>query len=283
MRIPGCFLLGFLCFGAACRRDIRPIRQDRTFPLRGVIVSLDPSRRTITVRHDDVPGLMTAMTMSFPVDDDTGGLSELSPGDQITAELRLTGHGAQIGRISVIGSEDLPKLDSSRILPPGSAVPDFKLNDQDGKTVTLVSLSGKALLVSFLYTRCPLPDACPMTLAKLARAAALMKPGREWRIVAVTLDPKNDTPAVLKEYARQVNTASGNWLFLTGDRAAVYDLSERLGVLAAETKGRITHSLAAAIIGPDGRLVSRREGRDWTPEQVSADLTRAAPLTRVVR
>ena len=212
--------------------------------------------------------------MTFPVAKDAWDLSELSEGNRITAELHRTERGLYLVHISVTGSESIPKLDPSRILQPGAQVGDVRLTDQNGQPVSVSSFRGAPLLVSFLYTRCPLPWACPLTLSKLARVAAAAGSEARFHILIVTLDPKNDTPTVLKDYARQVDFSSGHWSFATGDSAKIQEFAERLGVLAYKENSQITHSLLVAVVGADGRLVSSHEGRDWTPEEVNRDLKR---------
>ena len=262
--------LSLLMLGA-CRPAKPPSGPERVFPLRGVVVEVKRTDRRLTVRHEDVPNFMPAMTMTFPVDQgsDLAGLAE---GDKINAELHVAGTDFHLEHISVIGSERIPKLDPSKILTPGASVPDVHLTDQDGRPVSLSGFRGEPVIVSFIYTRCPLPWACPATVSKLARVAA-MAPDARFHILLVTLDPKNDTPAVLRDYARQVDLSSGRWSFATGDPAVIQLMADRLGVLAYADGAQITHSLAVIVVAPDGRLLARHDGRDWTPEQVAADVS----------
>jgi protein SCO1 len=257
--------------GEGCRRVNPPSVSERVFALRGVVVKVLRAERRLTVRHEDILNFMPAMTMTFAVGRDGGDLGELSAGDQITAELHVAGTDFHLEHITVIGSEKIPRLDASKILPPGAPVPDVSLTDQDGRPISLSGFRGEILLVSFIYTRCPLPWACPATISKLARVATAA-PEARFHVLLVTLDPKNDTPAVLKDYARQVDLSSGRWSFATGDPAAIQSLAERLGVLAYADGSQITHSLGVVVIGSDGRILTRHDGRDWTPEEVVKDL-----------
>jgi protein SCO1/2 len=260
--------------GEGCRRVSPPSVSERVFALRGAVVKVLRAERRLTVRHEDIVNFMPAMTMTFRVGRDGGDLGELSAGDQITAELHVAGTEFHLEHITVIGSEKIPKLDTSKILPPGAPVPDVRLTDQDGRPISLSGFRGGVLLVSFIYTRCPLPWACPATISKLARVAAAAPEGR-FHVLLITLDPKNDTPAVLKDYARQVDLSSGRWSFATGDPVAIQSLAERLGVLAYADGSQITHSLGVVVIGADGRILARHDGREWTPEEVVMDLKRS--------
>jgi protein SCO1/2 len=264
----------------ACReKPAAPARSEgRSYDLRGVVVEVHPERREIVVRHEAVAGYMPAMTMPFPVADDPRSIAQLAPGDKITAVLRVRGEDVHLEDLSVTGSEEpaggIPKLDPAMVVRVGQPFPDFTLTDQDGRRVSLSSFRSEPVVVSFVYTRCPVSWACPMTLSKLARAAAKAASAgvSRFHILVVTMDPAYDTPRVLKDYSRQVDMGGGHWSFLTGDLATIAPVAEHLGLLFYREQGQITHSLLAAVVGADGRLAAKHEGRDWTPEEIAADL-----------
>jgi len=267
---------------ASCGRGPSPARKkERLYPLRGVITEVHPERREIVVRHQDIPGYMKAMTMPFPVGDDPALLRELAPGDKITGMLRVGPARYQLEQISVIGSESsgpASRVDPSKVIGRGAIFPDFTLRDQDGQTVALSQFHGRSVVLSFVYTRCPVSWACPATLAKLAQAASLAEGAgvRDFHILLITMDPAHDTPPVLRTYSHQVDMSKGRWSFLTGRPEAIGAVAEHLGIFYFRERGEITHSLAAAVLGPDRQLVARHEGRDWTPEQIAHDIEAAA-------
>ena len=146
--------------------------QSKTYKLRGKVVSTNPSTSEVTLDHEAIPGFMDAMTMPYKLKD-ANILSELHPGDVITADLLVSqGDDADVvlDHIVVVGQgkpDYKPKV-SYHVPAPGDAVPDFKLRNQDGRAIHLNQFRGKELLITFIYTRCPLPNFCPLVTHNFA-------------------------------------------------------------------------------------------------------------------
>lgn len=163
----------------------------------------------------------------------------------------------------------------NRGIAVGDAAPDFALTDQTGKTVRLSEFRGEPVAVTFVYTRCPDATACPMTMAKFAKLNAALTREKLGRLLAVTVDPENDTPAVLADYAKKIGADPARWKFLTGDPRALARVAENFGVLYYADHGKIVHSQAVAVLDPDGKLAAIYYGADWEPEQILKDLEKA--------
>lgn len=157
----------------------------------------------------------------------------------------------------------------------GELAPDFTLTDQTGRAVRLSSLRGEPVAITFVYTRCPDATACPMTMARFSKLNAALSREKAGRLLAVTVDPENDTPEVLADYAKKIGADPARWKFLTGKPEAVARVAESFGVLYYSDHGRIVHTQAVAVLDPDGRLSSIYYGADWEPEQVLRDLEKA--------
>src|SRR5438105_7307992 len=151
---------------------------------------------------------MAAMTMPYPVAD-ARTLEQLSPGDQITADVVVSPSEIHLESVLVVKKSDGKTLPPGAQLKPSNhaaAVPDFTLVNQDGKRIRLEQYRGKALLLTFIYTRCPLPDYCPLMTHNFAEIEkALM----EWpelytktHLLSISFDSQHDTPPVLRNYAR---------------------------------------------------------------------------------
>jgi protein SCO1/2 len=149
------------------------------------------------------------------------------------------------------------------------------LTDQAGRTVRLSQFHGEPVAVTFAYTRCPDATACPMTMTKFAKLNAALAKEKDGRLLAVTVDPETDTPAVLADYARRIGADPDRWRFLTGDPRALARVAESFGVLYYPAHGKIVHSQAVAVVDRDGRLAAIYYGSDWEPEQVLRDLEKA--------
>lgn len=150
------------------------------------------------------------------------------------------------------------------LMQPGEAVPPIPLVAQDGRSFSLDELHGKAVALSFIYTRCGDARMCPLVSAKFARAQSAI--GSEpIRLVILTLDPTFDTPHVLERYGRAFNQNPKVWTLATGSQASIEELAGRFGIATAVTApGVIIHTEAAVILGPDGRLARIVYGNDWT-------------------
>jgi protein SCO1 len=260
----------------------------RTFTLQGQVQSIDAPRKQVTVKHEEIKGFMPAMTMPYDVED-AKALDGLAPGDLINAQLVVFSNGAHLANIKKVGSAPLEKPPADvpnpptassgfELLRPGDAVPAGKFLDQDGKPRTFAAFKGEPVVMTFIYTRCPLPTFCPLmdrhfaTLQKTLKADPALK---NVKLVTVSFDPTTDTPAVLKEHAKSLDADLTRWTFLTGDRDDVDQFASRFGVQVSRALNDprdITHNLRTAIVGADGRLVKVYTGNEWSPEQVLTDL-----------
>lgn len=279
-------LIGSACVAAmlvgACSRT-GPTKE---YQLKGQILDIKPERREVLVKHEDIPGFMPAMTMPYTVEDATL-LAGKEAGDLITATLVVGETDAHLSAINKTGHEPVaqtagPALTASQMLRPGDAVPDTKLIDENNTARPLTSLKGHRVALTFMYTRCPQPDFCPLMDRNFAALQNEIEqtPGlSDVRLVSVSFDPANDTPAVLKTHAKQLNADPAVWHFVTAAPEDLKGFAARFGVVAepsAESPAVLTHNLSTAVIGADGTLVKIRPGNMWTPAELIADLKAAS-------
>jgi len=270
---------------AACSRTAPPSRQ---FELTGQILEIKPERQEVLLKHDDIKGFMPAMTMPYKVQD-SSLLAGKQPGDLVRATLVVGEAEAHLSSMTRTGHAAIetppPAIDHAEILEAGQEVPDIILVDQDGTPTLFSSFRGHRVALTFMYTRCPLPDFCPLmdrNFAAVQTALAKTPKLSDVRLVTLTLDPAFDTPAVLKPHAEALNADTRVWSFLTGDPAEVKDFSAAFGIYVEgdqQHPEQITHNLRTAVIDPDGRLVKVQSGNSWTPAQLVADLS-AAPAPK---
>ena len=159
-------------------------------------------------------------------------------------------------------------------------MPDAAFVDQDGKPRDFASFRGSAVVVTFIYTKCPMPTFCPLMDRHFAAMQAKLKSDpalKRVHLVSVSFDPTTDTPPVLKKHAATLGADPSRWTFLTGDRDDIDQFAARFGVAVTREMNdptNITHNLRTAIIDARGNLVKTYTGNEWTPEQVLADLCR---------
>ncbi|MET0645482.1 MAG: SCO family protein [Pyrinomonadaceae bacterium] len=257
----------------------KPVEEKR-YELKGKVVSVDRAKGEVALDHEEVKGYMAAMTMDFPVRD-AEALKVMEAGDQVQASLVIADDGSYWLDSPVItkvlgGAAVTPPAGPSEP-QPGAEVPDVKLVNQDGRPLSPKQFKGRALVVNFIYTRCPLPDQCPLLSTNFARlnSAILADEGLRKRahLLSVTLDPEYDKPSVLKSYG---STYAGgkfdNWDFATGDPAEVRRLAEFFGLMYKAEGDQVIHSLRTAVVTPDGKLFKIYRGNEWKPDEVLSDL-----------
>jgi protein SCO1/2 len=270
---------------AAGTTSAAPSASARRFALRGVVRAVDASKKEVTVEHEAVPDYMDAMTMSFPVHDDPQVFEILHPGDRVEAKLVVDGGNYWLEQVLTKGFVATPVAGSppSAVVTPepnrgvavGDEIPDFALTDQTGHTVRLSQMRGSPVAVTFLYSRCPIATACPLTATKFAKLDSLLKERGFGKILTITVDPEHDTPKVLAAYAKSLGADPARWKFLTGDPKAVAAVATSFGMLYYPEAGQVVHGQAAAVVDPAGRLATIYYGQSWDPEHLLRDLEKA--------
>jgi len=271
-------LMMCVCFGVSCRRG-----NERRFDLKGKVVAVEPEKHLVTVSHDDVKGYMPAMTMPFTVHNESD-LQFLAPNDEITATLVVDGsHSWLEGLIITRQSANASSMPGVTIAKEGDEIPNFTLRNQDNREIHLQSYRGKTLLLTFIYTRCPVPDYCTLmsnNFAQIDRAlsqdAGLYE---KTHLLSISIDPSYDTPQVLRSYGaahteRYQNETFAHWEFAGGTTEQVKKIAEYFGLVYYPEKDQIIHALRTVIVGPDGKVVKIYTGNDWKPEEVIEEIHR---------
>jgi protein SCO1/2 len=278
---------GLLLLATACAREPRV----PTYQLTGQILVVRPETKEVLVKHEDIPGFMPAMTMPYAVKDPSI-IKDRVAGDLITATLNVAPDGAFLSAITKTGSAPLPEdarttipvATNVHILERGDAVPETPLIDQ-GKTTSLADLKGSVAAVTFIYTRCPLPQFCPFIDRRFAEvqkiAAADPALAGRVRLLSISFDPKFDRDEVLRAHAAKVAADPRVWRFATADEAIVDRLAAQFGInVIREQDGTITHNLRTAIVDPSGRVSAILDNNAWTADQLIAGLKDALATPR---
>jgi protein SCO1/2 len=243
----------------------------KRYAARGLVLTIEPA--SLTVSHDAIPRYMDAMVMPFDLRGPVP--AGIAPGDRIRFRLNVRRDRSWIDRLAILSAPrtDVGLLASparAALTPIGGAAPDFTLVDHHGRRVTPASLRGQTVAVTFIYTRCPLPDYCPRMLANFKALAAQFRErlGRDLTLAVVSFDPTFDTSAVLAAYARAHDADRPGWLFLTGEPAEVSKVCDAFGVERWPDAGLLTHTLQTLVLDRDGRLAGTIEGRDYSSRQL---------------
>ena len=272
---------------------VAPVGQLMTYTIRGKIISVDAAKGMVMLDHEAIPGFMDAMTMPYKLKD-ASVASELHPGDRITAKLLVRKmaeddyQDAMLDEIVVTAQArpDYKPAGQYHIPTAGDAVPDFKLTNEDGRAIHLGQFKGRVLLLTFVYTRCPLPDYCIRMSRNFAQIDKALQSDpalyAKTHLLSISFDPKVDTPAVLKSYGEtyiggDAKRAFSHWDFAVPPASELTALTQFFDVgITPGDGGSLTHSLSTALIGKDGRVREWYPTNEWTPDEVLAAMKSAA-------
>ncbi len=264
----------------------------KTYPTRGIVVQIDRQTKQVAVSCDAIPDFMSAMVMSYTVDD-ARALAGLQPGAPVT--FLTVPHGKALyaehiqpattasfrrepeeaGNLAALASIVEP-APTGKTVQPGEQVPNFTLTDQTGRPVPLAQLQGKIVALTFGYSRCPRPDFCMRLSDNLARLQRRFRTdaGRNLVLLTITIDPEHDRDKVLTEYADSWKADPAVWHFLTGPLPDVKAAASLFGMNFWTSEGLLIHPLHTAVLDRQGRLVANLEGNRFTAQQLG-DLVEA--------
>jgi cytochrome oxidase Cu insertion factor (SCO1/SenC/PrrC family) len=145
----------------------------------------------------------------------------------------------------------------SRIIPTMGAVPAFELVTHEGKPFSSSSLNGQYWIVDLIFTNCG--GTCPILTANMASLQKALAKAYDVQLVSISVDPNNDTPEVLAEYAKRYNADTKNWTFLTGKVSTIYTIAKdgfKLTVdsVSGDTQNPIVHSERFVLVDKQGAI-----------------------------
>ena len=158
-------------------------------------------------------------------------------------------------------------------------LPSFTLTNQAGQVIRAEELRGRAVVMSFVFTRCY--EVCPLITAQLARAQAEVRSAglsSTVRFVSITVDPGIDTPDVLQRYAARVGADTATWDFLTGHPDEVGRVVREMGVFTTNDRGRLGHETLVLFVNPRGEIVRRYTGVEHLAAQILDEVRRLSRL-----
>jgi protein SCO1/2 len=265
--------LAVIASWTACAKE--KAADERRYDVKGKVVSVDAENGTVTLDHDAIGDFMAAMTMPFPLKD-KWAFDYLEPGNRLNAVLVVSGNEYWLENVVI--SEAPVALDEEAVPPArlGEAVPNIELVNQDGAAIRIADYAGKALLITFIYTRCPLADFCPRMTAQFGALERMLKEEpalyENTHLLSISFDPAYDTPEKLRQYALDEAHVSpdalAHWEFATGDPAAIAELARFLDLEYSGEDQNIVHNLRTAVVGPDGTLLELYTGNSWKPDDL---------------
>ena len=263
----------------ACRQQSNG---GKRYDFKGKVVSVEKDKQQVTVAHEEIKGYMPAMVMPFKLKE-AWPFDILVPGNEIAAILVVDGPSSWLEEVRV--TQESVDITSAAIsdgeAQMGAEVPNYGLVNQDSKPIKVHDYRGKALLLTFIYTRCPLPDYCDLMSNNFAQVDAdLQKQGdiyNKTHLLSISIDPAYDTPQVLRSYGaahtgRYSDETFAHWEFASGTRDQVKGIAQYFGLRYYEDSDQIIHGLRTVIVAPDGKVFKVYRGNDWKASGVIQDL-----------
>jgi protein SCO1/2 len=164
----------------------------------------------------------------------------------------------------------------------GDVMPNYSFTNELGKAVSLDELKGKPYAFTFIYTRCPIPDFCPLMSKQFMDVQRLLENTPDapegWRLFSITIDPEYDTVAVLKGYASRYKYDPARWSFLTGPLIDITAIAEQFGLMFYRPDETISHNLRTVVIDRAGKVQSIIMGNTWKAEDLVTSLVEAGKV-----
>lgn len=255
----------------------------QSFEVRGVIRELRPQEQEMVIKHEAIPDYMEAMVMPFTVRD--AKLFEgVQAGDSVTFKLRVTEKEDWLEDLKIIARASNPVV-AKAVLPEVKvgallSLAGIQLVDQSGRPFDLDETRGKAVALTFIFTRCPFPKMCPLLAQKFATTQKLLKArgAMETLLLSVSIDPEHDRPEVLLRYAQHHKADTAIWRFATGDIKTITQLALLCGVNFWEEKGLVNHELRTLVLTPEGRVQRVFTGSGWSAQELVSELSQTSKL-----
>jgi len=284
------FLSVILLFTACQKTETKPqaSADAKRYTLKGKVVSVDRAKKTATIEHQEIKGYMTAMTMPFPIHADWVW-DDLTPGAEIHADLVVDETAKDpywLENIAIVAAPDpnqpMPPI-NERFAQIGKEVPEFTLTNQDGKRISTKDFQGKAWALTFIYSRCPLPEYCIKMSTNFSDAALQVMNSDlkdKIRLLSISFDPANDTPEKLRQYGqgylgKDAKPDFSVWQLAVGNDKEVRGIADFFGLryeVDQNDKAQFNHSLRTAVIAPDGKVTKIFSGNEWTANDLLAEL-----------
>ena len=260
---------------------------EKHYDLKGKVVVVDKEQRRLTIAHEDIKDYMNSMTMPFNVKDDW--VYEIAaPGNQITATLIVDGTESWLEDVVITedsnASSSAPPVEGAGP-NPGDEVPNYRLVNQDGTAIKLHDYKGKALLLTFIYTRCQDPNQCTLMSSNFAAIDQQLQKQPDLfaktHLLSISFDPAYDTPKVLRSYGasytgKYSDETFKHWEFASGSEDEVKGIAKFFGFRyyndTPSGEEQVIHTLRTALIGADGKVIKVYRGNDWKPEELVKEI-----------
>jgi len=256
-------------------------KKHKEYDVFGIIKKINKDQKTIIVDHDSIPGFMMPMVMPFNFQNKKDIIG-IDIGDSVKFRLVLTKKNSygtnfiKLGSVSLEYSEDDfwedEEFSQKNI---GDFISDVNLVDINDGDIYLSSLNKKFKFISFIFTRCPIPNMCPAVVIKNGALANNFRRNKDIELIMVSFDYIYDSPEILKEFYGESINKYENWKVWSSQNKVsdLYTLSSEIGCqFWGIEENNIGHNLRSALIGPNMELLKIWEGDEWLAKNVTRDI-----------
>lgn len=278
--------MAWIALLTACQKQQAEKEVLKEFTVKGVVVRVEDEGRTMIIKHEEMPGYMGAMTMPFRVKEPSEA-DGIKPGDEIEFTYKVAELSSWIEDLSKTGKQEViqetpAKSDQSSLLKPGDLFPDFALLDENGQPVQLADYRGSVVALTFIFTRCPVPEYCPAMMRNFSEVDRLLQDDAhapdDYKLLTVSFDSGFDTPEIMKAYGQQFGQDTTNrWnLLSTPDSEHIKTLGESVGLMFGKNNNAIyTHNLRTVVLDADGRITKIFTDESWQPARLVSEIKAA--------
>ena len=256
-------------------------KTDKEYVVNGVIHDIKIDEQIIIIDHDSIPGFMMSMIMPFNFKNKED-VEDLSSGDSVRFKLVVKSDDSYVLDFNLLGRsiafddpDDFWDDDEYKPIVIGERLTDIRMTDLNGDSISLSSSDGKFRFISFIFTRCPIPNMCPAVVIKNGVLASKFKKDQNLELIMISFDYVHDTPTILKEFYNPSISSYENWRVWSsvGNISDLYTLSSEVGCeFWGVDEGNIGHNLRSVLIGPNRKLLKVWSGDDWLAKDVVKDV-----------
>jgi protein SCO1/2 len=264
--------------------------EEKVFQVRGVVQKPMPGdASTMIIDHEEIPGYMPRMIMPFKAKD-PAEFAKLEPGMVVTFDYHVVADESWVTGVVVTGEKGAITLDESKpdaetLAKPGDRLPEVTFLDENGQPVKLADFQGMPVALTFVFSRCPVPEYCPRMMNQFAAVIAALekepKAPENYRLLTISFDHEHDRPEILKAWAAAFGYRPGMpWSLLSStDPGPIEALAEPTGLRYGESNGTIQHNLRTLVLNPDGTIRRLFTDETWTVPELVAEIVAAAGAT----
>tara|TARA_B110000263_G_scaffold227722_1_gene220282 strand:- start:1655 stop:2536 length:882 start_codon:yes stop_codon:yes gene_type:complete len=279
-------LISLLILLFSCgQKKIEPV----IYPFKGIVIDIFKEQRKMMIKHDEVPGFMMEMTMMFNIDPSID-LEYYEIGDSLNFNFYIlkeknTSSKTWADQIKLVGHRELTEEEvfddffkEDEVIQIGEKISDFKFLNLEENEVGLNAFDGKLKFISFIFSRCPMPNFCPSVILKNQYLINQFRSNTNIEFIIISFDYNYDTPKVLKKAYGSIFENYSNIHFLSsyGYKENILKLTMEAGLGFSgidEGDARdINHTLKSLLVSPEGILIESFGGDSWLPKEVELNI-----------